>query len=81
MKSLTLQLKSLHIKSTPPQLSASGIRSVTRNHIYLSLVHCLLQYSSVLYNTVPESHSYCIAGHRAVVPDISRPNICQKYLD
>ena len=31
MKSHTSQLKALHSKSTPPHLSASGIRSVTRN--------------------------------------------------
>ena len=35
VKSHTPQLKALHSKSTPPHLSASGIRSVTRNDIHV----------------------------------------------
>ena len=35
VKSHTPQLKALHSKSTPPHLTASGIRSVARNDIHV----------------------------------------------
>ena len=42
-KSHTTQLKALHSKSTPPQISALGIRSVTRssrNLVFLKSLGC-----------------------------------------